>query len=58
MEQIASKNVLFLRMDLAVRENATVLTKCVTMSTDVCNQLEMHFILKVIIIIIIQILND
>lgn len=54
MKQTASKNVPFLPMDLAVRENASVLTKCVTMSTDVCNQLEMHFILKVIFIKIIQ----
>lgn len=48
MEQTASKNAPFLRMDQAVRENATVLTKYVTISTDVCNQLDTHLLSKVI----------
>lgn len=43
-----SKNVPFLLMDLTVRENATVLTKYVTISTDVCNQLDIHLLTKVI----------
>lgn len=58
MEQTASKNAPFLRMDLAVRENATVLTKTVTISTDVCNQLDIHLLTKVLICSIISNLND
>lgn len=38
MEQTVRQDVLTLRMDLAVKNNATVLTKTVIMSADVCSQ--------------------
>lgn len=37
-EQNVRQDVLTLRMDLAVKHNATVLTKTVIMSADVCSQ--------------------